>query len=287
MPTMRAADLESLRTAGRRYYYRPSLALFRAFMLEEYVAAGLEFARPVVDLGCGDGSFGAALAERDMAMNADVAVDGSLQDLRSVPSTSPGQRIQADLTMLPLRTGSIGSIISNAVLSSLVTDDPDGVGRVLNEVHRTLRTGGMLVFTVALPSFNQNLLGTRLLRRFGVHQWTERYIRRVSRRHDHTLVFGESEWRGKLAAAGFRVEQARYFITLRQAKWYSWLHLVRGLDLLRRTNATGLRDLVGRGQATLLPALFGRFFRTEQNVPQEERRKNAGFALFVARKAPA
>jgi hypothetical protein len=42
--------LTSFGTAAEHYFYRPALGFFRAFMLEEYARAGIEFRAPVLDL---------------------------------------------------------------------------------------------------------------------------------------------------------------------------------------------------------------------------------------------
>jgi hypothetical protein len=108
----------------------------------------------------------------------------------------------------------------------------------------------------ALPQFNRNLRGTRLLCRLGAEAAARRYVARVNRRHS---------------------------ITPRVARRYSTLHLARGFPLLQRLPLSGLQRWAAGAQAAAFPRLFGRLFAEEQAVPQEERRADAGFVLLVAR----
>ena len=164
--------LTSFGTAAEHYFYRPALGFFRAFMLEEYARAGIEFRAPVLDLGCGDGTFGAALVTRGVMRPADIGLDGCRVDLRDA---MPGLRhggVCADLTTLPIRGGSIGTVLSNAVLSSLMSPHPDAIHRSLTEVRRVLQDDGCFA--------------RDLLRRLGAEAAERRYVARVNRRHSIT-----------------------------------------------------------------------------------------------------
>jgi hypothetical protein len=49
--------------ASEHYYWIPSHAFFRSFEPEEYANTKVDFKRPLMDLGCGDGVFAAMLQE--------------------------------------------------------------------------------------------------------------------------------------------------------------------------------------------------------------------------------
>jgi len=277
-----APDLESLRVATEHYYWRPHRALSRTFQLGEYVRANVRFEHPVMDLGCGDGAFGSALQQRGVIDAIDVGVDGSADDLRAFGETPKYGLVQANLCRLPLRDASLGSIVANAVLSSLVSDDDAGVDQTLSEVHRVLHDGGLFVFTVALPRFNENLALPKVLQGIGGNRLLELYLRRVNRRHSHTQLLEPERWLEKLERARFVVEQRRPFFTRRQARWYSALHLARGFPLLKLLPYGWVQRTVARIEARL----FRSVFLKEQARSQEEKGSEAGFLLWAVRKAP-
>ena len=277
-----APDFESVRVATEHYYWRPHRALSRTFQLDEYVRASVRFEHPVMDLGCGDGTFGSALRQRGVIDTIDVGLDGSADDLRAFGEKPKYGLVQANLCRLPLRSASLGSIVANAVLSSLVTDDEAGVDQALSEVHRVLQDGGLFVFTVAVPRFNENLAFPKVLRRVGGKRLLELYLRRVNRRHSHTQLLEPERWLEKLERARLVVEQCRPFFTRRQARWYSALHLARGFPLLKLLPHGWVQRKVARIEARLFRSVFVK----EQARSQEEKGLEAGFLLWAVRKAP-
>jgi SAM-dependent methyltransferase len=83
-----------------------------AFMLDEYVQAGARFAHPILDPGCGDGIFGAALRQRGVLDPVDVCLDTSKKELRRLAGAPAFGAVCGDLTQLPLAGASIGSAFS-------------------------------------------------------------------------------------------------------------------------------------------------------------------------------
>lgn len=94
-------------------------------------------ARPLVDLGTGDGQTLLALTEGGLR----IAVDRSrsaMAPLRGAAVT----RLQAEATLLPLRTGSTATVLAGDLLHHL----PDAeVAPVLAEIRRVLAPAGHLV----------------------------------------------------------------------------------------------------------------------------------------------
>ena len=89
--------------------------------------------RPVLDLGCGPGQYLSQLPE------GSVALDAVAELLAEVPGHAPtARRVRADLSRLPLRTGSIGAVWAN---KSLIHLPRPRVPMALWDLHRTMRVG--------------------------------------------------------------------------------------------------------------------------------------------------
>jgi SAM-dependent methyltransferase len=273
--------IESLRLATRAYYWKPPRAFFRAFELEEFAGAGVRFTPPVLDLGCGDGVLSALLIERGVVDRIHVGLDYSMAELERARDVL-GRVVRADIRALPLETERIGSVLSNAVLSSLPTGDEADIDRSIAEVHRVLAEGGVFVLTVATSWFNRNLLRPRILRKLATVRLAERHLERVDRGHDHYQVYDEEKWLRKLERNGFRVEHVRYYFTPRQARWYDalTLQMMRVFAFSKLLGAAWVRRGAGRIQEMMLRPLIAR----EQAAPPEQKRQRAGFLLIVARR---
>ena len=274
---------DSLAVAGRLYYWRPTVALSRAFMLEEYARAGLRLERPIIDLGCGDSRFALALRERGVLHELDAGLDYDMDGLRATALRPRLGVVRGDLTALPFPDASFGSLLCNTVLSSFVSSRPNGLATAIAEMARILRPGGRAVFIVGTPSFTRNLAAYQVLSTLRLQDRAERYAVWVNRRNSHTVLLTEPEWVGLIEQAGLAVLQRRYLMTGRDARLLSWAAPVRGTDLPRRLGLPGAR-LQGTAQARLLAALLGRRFIHEVSRAPEERRKDAGFLFLVCSK---
>ena len=134
-----------------------ALALLRAIECREL--AGLEFARPILDVGCGDGLLAQVLFEKRPVDEScfpitvgrnktrpEVGLDRSPRELRSAIRRGSYQALVcADVAALPFVDGCFATVLANGVLEH-VHDVTGG----LREIARVLRPGGRLIFTVPL-----------------------------------------------------------------------------------------------------------------------------------------
>lgn len=159
---------------------------------------------PLLDLGCGTGSFLAAVGPRGPALTGvDIAMRWLLvarkrleeEGLTDVPLACAGAEA------LPLRDGCVQGIVAGDVIEHV--RDPRAT---LDEAQRVLRPEGRLFlaspnrFSLA-PEPHVNVWGVGFLPR----TWMPAYVRRVRGidfRAIHTM--GLREWRGLLAASAFR-----------------------------------------------------------------------------------
>lgn len=270
---------DSLRIATEHYHWKPGKAVFHSFELEEYGCAGVRLGRPVLDLGCADGTFGAMLREKGIVDGIDLALEYSAEGLKRVNETVAWGAVQGDARALPLKSGSLASVVANGVICSVRTN----VDRSLMEIHRVLADPGLFVMTVPTARVDETQLVPKLLRKAGLSNLARRYLERLNRRLVVYHRFAPEVWRQKLEEAGFRVEQLRYFFTPRQALWTNLLtlQLFRVVGLSKHLGARGLQ----RRLARLEERSFRGLFESERSLPEAERREQAGYILIVARKS--
>ncbi len=111
---------------------RAAVAEHASDQLHDQVAALVAHAGVVLDLGCGDGPLQAALGPR--AGGRWVGVD-----VAPAPG-APSPWMRADVSALPVRTGSVDAVVALWVLHEI-----DDVDAALAEVARVLAPGGRLL----------------------------------------------------------------------------------------------------------------------------------------------
>ena len=71
---------DSLSITTKHYFYKPLFAWFRAFELDEYARTGIKLESPTMDLGCGDGTFGAMMREMGLVSSISLSAEYSMKD---------------------------------------------------------------------------------------------------------------------------------------------------------------------------------------------------------------
>lgn len=107
---------------------------------------------PCLDLACGTGGFFDAIRSSGRTV---VGLDVSADQLRRARERE-SKLVRADAAALPFADG-----VFSAVVAAWMSTDVDDLGRVLAEVARVLRTGGVLVVYGAHPCFNGPAVRTR------------------------------------------------------------------------------------------------------------------------------
>jgi len=137
----------------------------------------------VLDLGCGDGVFGARVA----GAAGRYGVDTSADRLRLAAAT--GTRVaRADAAALPYPPASLDAVIANSTLEHL--PDP---GAAVREVARVLRPHGRFVWTVPLAALLDNL-------HFGAGPGGADYRRRFTAYWEHVTMLPAAGWAGLVDA---------------------------------------------------------------------------------------
>jgi SAM-dependent methyltransferase len=200
-------------------------ALWRA--CEAGVLAEVPMARPILDLGCGDGLFASLLFEQPV----ECGIDFDLSRLTRARDSGAYRDVKAaDATHLPFDAGAFGTVFSNSVLEHI----PD-VDAVCREAARVLRPGGQLVFTVPSDHFGDFLFWPAVLRALGLGTLAALYAGAMNRVFVHRHTDGADRWRARLERAGLELVVHRQIMPLPlQALWDLLMPYAALQVLLRR-----------------------------------------------------
>lgn len=164
----------------------------------------LDFPRPILDVGSGDGHFASMTFQHQI----DVGID---------PWTGPVRKsarygiyrlvIQGDASQTPFPNASFASAFSNSVLEHI----PD-VDRVLSEVARVLMPGAPFYFCVPNHKFLSSLSIGNALDRIGLSSFGDAYRSFFNRISRHYHCDSPEVWQERLARYGFSVERWWHYI---------------------------------------------------------------------------
>ncbi|MGD8586979.1 MAG: methyltransferase domain-containing protein, partial [Chloroflexota bacterium] len=177
-----------------------SVPAFRALLrsVEARFYQQMEIAKPVLDLGCGDGHF----ASMAFGARLTAGIDPWWRPLKKAVRAGVYQLpVQSLGSAMPFPDGTFATVISNSVLEHIADVQP-----VLNEAARVLRPGGKLVVTFPNDRFTARLGGAQWLERIGLPGLAERYRRGFNTIARHAHTDPPQRWRERLENAGLVVE---------------------------------------------------------------------------------
>ena len=180
-------------TATLNIYKWPSQAFWR--YLELQALKELQYERPILEIGCGDGQFSSMLfREIDDAIDLNPR---AVERCRMLVG-GPYRRVRClDARQLQFFEGGYGTIYANCVMEHI----PDIEG-VLAGCYRGLRPGGKLVMTVPLGTMDDHLL----------FRW--RWYARVRQQQlVHVNLLNERGWRDLLLNIGFASVESRPYLS--------------------------------------------------------------------------
>ncbi len=231
--------------------------IWRAQELSLFRRHAARVAAPLVDFGCGDGSFASALG-----LTPAYGVDNDPEALAIAEGYGIyGGLVRATPAGIPLPDGAAASVLSNSVLEHVVDLDA-----VLAEVRRILAPGGAFLFTVPLAGFARDLA-----KYFGA-----RVSRSVNAEYHHRNLLDAEAWVRRLAARGFGVDTMIQY----QPDWFTFWYRM-------------LRLLGDRGIGRFVPGVRERVWRrhgprlVEMVRVSIEATRDGGNAFVIARRPRA
>jgi SAM-dependent methyltransferase len=184
----------------------------------------------VLDLGSGDGLLTGIVAEAAGWTDL-IGLDPDPLECRLASRSGLYRALHvASAETIPEEDGSIDVVFSNSVLEHIPNLD-----RVLREVGRVLRVGGILITTVPGPGFRQALRGPLL-------PWQSRskYLNELDARIAHRHYWAPQEWAEHLRSAGMELITADEYLAWGEVRrWETISRLTAGLLYQLR----GRRDL--------------------------------------------
>jgi SAM-dependent methyltransferase len=178
-------------------------ALIRA--VECKLLAEVEMADPVLDIGCGDGTFAQILGRGRWHTGIDTWVDGVRQ---SAARRAYRHVLVTSGTCLPFADGAFQTVVSNCVLEHI----PD-VDAVVREANRVLQPGGRLILTVPSHLFPEMLFWSDFFSRAGLKRWGRAYGAWFNRHSRHYHCDSPEQWRRRLEGVGFLLERWQYYLS--------------------------------------------------------------------------
>jgi SAM-dependent methyltransferase len=190
----------------------PSLGLWRA--AEIAVLRECEYARPILDLGCGDGLVSAMVLDQ-----IEAGIDPDPHALQKAAQTGLyGNLENSFVEESSLPDNHFGTIISNSVLEHIPNLHP-----VLVKARNLLRPSGRLIFTVPTEQFSESLAFP-----------FNRYSSWRNRQLCHLNLWPEPRWRDALEKAGFQLITIKPYLQRRLVFYWDLLELLQQARLARR-----------------------------------------------------
>lgn len=200
------------------YPANPSQAYWRA--IEAVLLQEEEYSAPLLDLGCGDGSFASVLFGR-LGIKPDSACDLSAAKTAVAQARNVyAEARTADILSLPYPDASFETVFSNCVLEHIPDD-----AAALREAARVLRPGGRIVFTVPSENFIAALPAYKDLMARGLEQEAGVYAQSMDKRLEHFHYRSPGEWSGFLESCGFSMKKSVcYLSSAEESSWARFFH---------------------------------------------------------------
>lgn len=187
---------------------------------------------PVLDVGCGDGTFTRLLFRPPVEAGIDLNPD---EVARAQRLGVYKQVLCVSAATLPFADSSFASVFSNCVLEHV-----DGIDLALAEICRVLRPGGVLLTTVPTPRWESDG-PLPVLRRLGLDGLSERMNDLLRRMWHHVTVEEQEEWRARLARAGMTLRVWEpYMVPPAYAAFARYLPTSLGSLVMRRVTGRWL-----------------------------------------------
>jgi SAM-dependent methyltransferase len=263
----------------RKYFFRPDHAIFRAAEAERL--ANFPIHPQVLDLACGDGTFGNAFLPQDT-----VGVDLDLDSIRKARNAGGYAALAvSDAGALPFKTASFQTVVSNCAMEHMPHLDA-----VLREVARVLRPGGAFVFTVPPDTFANILVPYRIMQCIGFRARAQRYLKAFNENLKMIHFMSEPQWRDRLCEANLELVETHYYLPGSSGMLWSFLFHVLSSpvplpDKWKKNGAAELlRRIVGNSLLGFWIALMQRVLWKHVAREGKPGKPAAGIALCAVRR---
>lgn len=193
--------------------------------VEGRILADIDFPRPMLDVGCGDGHFASVV----FPQGVDAGIDPGLDDAAEAGARRAYRLVtNASSLSLPFPDGAFASVVSNCVLEHI----PD-LETTFAEIARVLRPGGTFVCTVIGDRFDELCIpGASWKRNSLLGRLRQAYVNWFDRKARHFHFDSPARWQEALERAGLAVRSWRYYLSpeasraAHRAHYWSLPHLL-------------------------------------------------------------
>lgn len=155
---------------------------------------------PVLDFGCGDGSF-ASVIFKDL----DYGIDPDIEALAIAKDYNVYKWLGVSSGALGIEAQSIATVVSNSVLEHVLD-----IEAALANVHHILMPEGLFIFTVPTTQFTLDVA------RF----YGKKESKKMDNQFYHRNLYSVNVWQHKLQQQGFVVERIIQY----QPDWYTYMY---------------------------------------------------------------
>ncbi len=187
------------------------VALWRS--VEAKHLSAIKLKRPILDIGCGWGEFAEAF-EKELDMGIDIAP----RDLYAAAKGKMYKNLTfADARKLPFADNSYSSVISISTFEHIPNPK-----KLLAEMHRVLRLGGILAVTMETEEVDKNTFYRPLLKKIGLSSLSDWMTWAYNTKfHRHNLP-GKQKWIHDIEKAGFKIILSKDIISPTITKLYDF-----------------------------------------------------------------
>jgi ubiquinone/menaquinone biosynthesis C-methylase UbiE len=196
-----------------KFQTHPAAKLFRALELQTIYqqTKNMKFKQPSMDLGGGDGYLTSLLFDDTFTYNVD---NGEAKDVHvSIQKKRYKKVLIESAEKTSIKSNSLNFIFSNSVIEHI----PDNEA-VLREVARTLKKGGVFIFTSPSDKFKEYLWIPDILKKIGLEFLIEPYKNKRNQMLNHYHTYSHKTWTKKLKKHGLVVKKYAYYIEKENGK---------------------------------------------------------------------
>lgn len=213
---------------------------------------------PVLDLGCGFGEFGGVVFAQ-----IEMGIDINRKELEQILAGThyKYKKVRwADARKLPFKDESYSTVISISVLEHI-----NKAEKVIFEVSRVLKKGGIFAFSVPTVRLYDNLLIPKICNFFGAKKLGAKYFDLHCRAFKHVNLRPASWWAKQLKKSGFEILIQEGTISPTLLKLHEFF-LISAFPSQLWKLLFGSRLMMSVGlRSTILPIFFTRFVRIDRS----------------------